>query len=279
VIRVSLGRTPVDLDGPSSRGGAESATAIAFFGDPANADGEFSFAAYRLETVKAALNEAFHFKCAYCESDFSSTGPVDVEHFRPKSGFVVDGALRKPGYYWLAAAWGNLLPSCIDCNRQRRQTLSTGEILVSGKANQFPLSSEAKRARSPGEEKNESRLLLHPALDRPERHLTFDREEGIVAPTVTGSGASRKGRTSIAVYALLRDRLVRARKEHQKRIRRELAIARGLAKRIDEAGPDPELEALLEETLTGLRDAMAPSAEYSLMARQLIEPEIAQLIG
>lgn len=280
MIRVPLGPPPPELDGVTSRGGLETAAAIAFFADPANAEENFDFAAYRLDAVKTALNDTFRFKCAYCESDFSATGPVDVEHFRPKGGFVDPGkTLRKPGYYWLAAAWGNLLPSCIDCNRPRRQTLSTGQVLTTGKANQFPISSEGKRAQAPGEEGNESRLLLHPSLDRPERHLTFDREEGMVMPTVTSSGPSRKAVKSIEVYGLLRDRLVRRRKKVQKAIRRELTIARGLAKRLDAAGPDAELDALLEETLTGLSEAMDPSAEYSLMARQMIEPELAQLTG
>lgn len=236
------------------------------------------------------LMPLFNKKCAYCESVITNTHPGDVEHYRPKGRLKdIDGKIVKitvngkefdhPGYWWLCYDWSNLLPSCIDCNRPRRQTLSTGQVLTSGKANQFPISAEQKRARAPGAEKNESRLLLHPAFDRPERHLTFDREEGMVMPTVTSAGPSRKAVKSIEVYGLLRDRLVRRRKKAQKAIRRELTIARGLAKRLDEAGPDAELDALLEETLTGLREAMDPSAEYSLMARQMIEPELAQLTG
>lgn len=50
--------------------------------------------------------------------------PLDVEHFRPKSEIdevdpatfrpVPGRAPTAPGYYWLAAAWSNLLPSCIE---------------------------------------------------------------------------------------------------------------------------------------------------------------------
>jgi uncharacterized protein (TIGR02646 family) len=281
VIKVSLGPIPVDLDGPDSKGGKEIAAAIALFADPANEQETFPFAAYKADSVKTALNTAFAFKCAYCESVYGATQPLDVEHFRPKSGFTDDGGkLVKPGYYWLAAKWRNLLPSCTDCNRPRRQQLPDGSVLVSGKANQFPISDEDKRARKPGEEKKEPRLLLHPALDDPRRHLEFDAEEGMVRPVVaTSGGASRKGVKSIEVYALLRDGLVRARKGRQKLIRKEIAVARGLAQALDQGGPNPVLEPLLRDSLTMLRDYMAADAPYAGMARQMIEPVLAELTG
>lgn len=287
MIEVRIGPVPVDLDGPDSKGEKETAAAIAFFADPANAGEEFkTFAAYSSDSVKEALNAAFAFKCAYCETFYGATQPVDIEHYRPKSGFMVkDPAtgkekLVKPGYYWLAARWGNLLPSCIDCNRSRRQRLADGTVLSSGKANQFPISSEAKRARAPGKEKSEPRLLLHPALDKPRRHLEFDAEEGIVRPVVSQAGkASAKGAASITVYALLRDGLVRARKARQKLIRKELKVARVLAQTLDQNGPDPDLEELLAESLGTLRDFMAADAPYAAMARQMIEPVLDELFG
>lgn len=286
MIEVKLGPVPVDLDGPASKGGKETVAATAFFDDPANAQKEFkTFEAYGSTSVKEALNTAFAFKCAYCETFYGATQPVDVEHYRPKSGFMVKDAtgkdtLVKPGYYWLAANWGNLLPSCIDCNRSRRQRLPDGTTLTSGKANQFPIAPESKRARKPGQENGEPRRLLHPARDKPRKHLEFDAEEGIVRPVVSQSGkASAKGQASVMVYALLRDGLVRARKGHQKLIRKELKVARGLAQTLDQIGPNPTLEDLLAESLAALRDFMAADAPYAAMARQMIEPVLEELSG
>lgn len=280
MIRVSLGPAPADLAGAASKGGKELAEAIAFFADPAHAPASFPFSAYKADSVKDTLNRRFSFKCAYCESSYGETQPLDVEHFRPKSGFKVDGSLHKPGYYWLAAVWGNLLPSCTDCNREREQQLADGRRIVSGKANQFPIANEAKRARAPGDERKEPRLLLHPALDDPARHLAFDAEEGMIRPFASASGRkSRRGAVSIDVYALLRDGLVRARKARQKLIRKEIAVARGLAQTLDEIGPNARLEQMLVESLSMLRDYMADDAPYAGMARQMIRPVLEELTG
>lgn len=65
---------------------------------------------------------------------------MDVEHYRPKGGYLdPDGTLCQPGYYWLAADWNNLFPSCIDCNREREQIMVKGQAKKLGKANKFPL--------------------------------------------------------------------------------------------------------------------------------------------
>src|SRR5688500_1280853 len=115
---VERGQCPPGLDGPDSVGGRERARAIAFYADEANRDESFDFRAYGHDDVKLELERMFHQKCAYCESDYGATEPVDVEHYRPKGAFLrPDGSLSNPGYYWLAAEWTNLLPSCIDCNR------------------------------------------------------------------------------------------------------------------------------------------------------------------
>ncbi len=93
--------------------------------------------------------------------------------------------------------------------------------------------------------------------------------------------AGRAGRASasIDVYALLRDGLVRARKARQKLIRKELAVARGLAQTIDEVGPNARLVKMLGESLTMLRDYMSADAPYAGMARQMIEPALKELTG
>src|SRR6185503_7595973 len=218
MIRVRLPEPPHEL---VDKGAVELEKARAHFGNAANAGKPFAFGAYKLGPVKDALNATFGFKCAYCESFFGATQPLDVEHFRPKSGVLVGTDLVWGVYYWLAASWGNLLPSCTDCNRRRKQTLPEGGEQTLGKANQFPISSEAKRAAKEGEEKGESRLLVHPCLDHPEKHLLFEAN-GIV------SWRSRKGEESIRVYALLRRGLVQARRDFQQEVLTHLTIAKGL---------------------------------------------------
>jgi uncharacterized protein (TIGR02646 family) len=207
---------PASLDGLTSKGWLEREEAVAFYDDPLNAGKDFSsekFRAYKDEEVKKALNELFQGKCAYCESPYASTAPVDVEHFRPKAGILVDGKLTKPGYYWLAADWDNLLPSCIDCNRSRTQEFDDKDPQKSGKANQFPVADENRRAQKPGKENEEEYLLLDPCRDDPQAHLEFLAEGVIRARLAAPETLSRKGTTSIEVYGLQRKGLVDARRD------------------------------------------------------------------
>ena len=46
-----------------------------------------------------------------------------MEHYRPKARVSTEQG-DKPGYYWLAARWENLLPSCTDCNSPRKQVMA-----------------------------------------------------------------------------------------------------------------------------------------------------------
>jgi 5-methylcytosine-specific restriction endonuclease McrA len=269
MIRLRLPEPPPEL---VDKGAVELAKARVHFGNVAN-DGEpFAFAAYKLGPVKDALNATFGFKCAYCESFFGATQPLDVEHFRPKSGVLVDGDLVWGVYYWLAASWGNLLPSCTDCNRPRKQSLPDGSEQTLGKANQFPIASEAKRATTEGEEKAESRLLVHPCLDHPETHFVFE-PDGIV------SWRSRKGKESVRVYALLRRGLVQARQALQVEVLTHITVAKGLARKLDHDGPDALLESLLQTELEALARFMEPTHPYSATARALIEPVLEELTG
>jgi uncharacterized protein (TIGR02646 family) len=280
MIRVNRLPAPEDLDGDDSTGGRERARAIAFFADPANKERAFkTFAAYRRAAVKAALAEAFGGKCAYCESSYAETAPVDVEHYRPKGGYSSAGELRTPGYYWLASNWLNLLPSCIDCNRARTQTFADAPPHLSGKANQFPIRDERRRAQAPDAERDEGRLLLHPYLDFPERHLHFD-DEGHVEPARDIRGrASPKGRTSIEVYGLERDGLVRGRR----RVAIRLAVIRKNIERTSELLEDYPDDQRFVEALAEHRRELArlteADQEYAQMARQMVSRMLRELTG
>ena len=244
---------------------AEQGDAIKAFKKDKNA--KFVFKAYKDKSVRRALNERFKFKCAYCEAFFGATQPVAVEHYRPKSAVVgADGKLKKPGYYWLAGTWENLLPSCTDCNSAREQEVAGEDPRTMGKANKFPLKNEKTRAKKPKQEKNEQRLLLHPYLDHPERHLVFEAD-GSVKPARSARGESDKGVHSIEVYALRRPGLATDRKRvatfvlaSVKRIDRErIRLGRG----------DPLAVEALREEIAILKDLLAETSPYSAMAKQL----------
>jgi uncharacterized protein (TIGR02646 family) len=272
--KLDLGKAPPDLDGETSAGGKETAEAIAFYAKRGNRSKSFErFQAYKKKDVIDALNKLFSFKCAYCESTYEATQPVDVEHYRPKAGVDVDGKLQRPGYYWLAATWGNLLPSCIDCNRARRHDFPDVDPEIRGKANRFPIGNPAQRAAQPGEEAKEKRLLLHPAFDDPDEHLEFI-EEGVVRPAVRGGKESQMGRVSIEIYGLDRPGLVHARRDRLIRIMGLVKNARTALERLAQPGRDAARKRELEEDLRDLRQELesyqTPDQVYCTMSRQVV---------
>ncbi len=225
MIHVDRGPAPPSLDGPNSVGGQERRDAI-----KASVTGEMiDFVAYKRPDVVKALRVSFNKKCAYCEFNYAAGGPEDVEHFRPKLAVVIDGKMAKPGYYWLAADWSNLLPSCQDCNRKRTKDFPESKRGVSGKANLFPVEDEKHRWRSHSRKNKEKALLLNPCDENPADHLIF-MANGLVCPTRNSNGVeSPKGVASIEIYGLLRSDLVEQRAGRQTMVRATLAKAFGAA--------------------------------------------------
>ena len=256
----------------SLRGETETATVVAFFDDEQNRAGSFEFKAYKGADVLEALNDLFHGKCAYCESPYRATAPADIEHYRPKGAIVVGGKREKPGYYWLAARWDNLLPSCIDCNRARTQPFEEDDAEireVSGKENKFPLVDEARRARRPEAESSEKgqQLLLHPCRDRPETHLEF-LANGLIRPRAN----SRKGKASIEVYGLQRKWLAEARRAHVLDLAKQMRTIAFFVEALERNPDDDAAAAQMELEQRGLREAMDERAPYAGLSRQLIVP-------
>ncbi|WP_248796340.1 endonuclease [Pseudomonas sp. MWU13-2105] len=194
----STAKAPEALSGADSPAAKELQKLTAWFAAP---DGSPpAFAVYKADSVKQQLDALFHGKCAYCESFFASTAPVDVEHYRPKGAVSEDAS--HPGYWWLAMDWDNLLPSCIDCNRKRkqvtprlsaklltlrddRQGFNQGGLLLSGKKDSFPILGQRAMSAAQGFA-DEYPLLLDPCRDNPDEHLKFhiDRSNliGLVLP-------------------------------------------------------------------------------------------------
>lgn len=280
---------PDILTGPKGPGARETERAKKHFSmsraDTRKRRRRFEFKVYRERAVKQSLERLFHGKCAYCESRYRGTQPMDVEHWRPKGAIDEDGA-PKHGYYWLAADWENLFPSCIDCNRQRYQvTAQSHDEVPAGKGSRFPLAPGSRHARGPGGEAAEIPLLLNPCKDRPEEHLAFLKvSEGVVRARRGPTGElSVKARVSIEVYGLNRIALVLDRKEVLLLILQRMATIRRLLVLIAD-GPLESRESYLAEdvlvyeleVLHGFQRADRP---FALMARQVIEPFIAGITG
>ena len=148
----------------------------------------------------------------------------DVEHYRPKGGWVQDerDRLRRPGYYWLAYEWTNLLFACQKCNQ-------------SFKRNRFPLADPAARARSPTDDlAAETPLLIDPASEDPEETLGWDDDEPV--PRRPGTPAAARAEATVRLVGLDREELVIARTEHLRALswlRTELHAAAGLVRELD----------------------------------------------
>jgi uncharacterized protein (TIGR02646 family) len=196
---------------------------------------------YRDPSVKQVLVQAQHEKCAFCESNFARVSYGDVEHFRPKGGIRQRrrGALRRPGYYWLAYVWENLLVSCELCNRRFKR-------------NWFPLEHRSTRVRGPkGDLSRERPLLVNPAVDDPAASITFHEHRAVAV-----AGAPR-GRSSIRGYGLNRRTLLTAR-------RRVIDAIEVLLDAIEELPGDHPTVIKAEDFL---RRMTAASEEYSAMVR------------
>jgi len=172
---------------------------------------------YKRDNIKkihfASKEAPFYGRCAYCETPIVDFQYIDVEHFRPKAGVkdadgreiylkdkqgnkILDIAGKEiphPGYYWLAYDWHNLVPSCQICNRP--------------KSTKFPVI--GNHAQAPGEELNETPLLINPIDEDPEKHLSVVADDG----TMYALNDSDRGKMCIKIFDLNRDQLLSGRKK------------------------------------------------------------------
>lgn len=230
--------------------------------------GDMKFDLYRHDEVRAALHGLFGRKCVFCESSLLGNQPGDIEHFRPKGRVVAinpkTGKREKvaDGYHWLAASWSNLLLSCADCNRPRRQEDGKGAVRTLGKSSFFPV--RGKHAAAPWQVRAEGALLLDPCRDDPELHLAFTDEGGILAlPDAHGSSA--RGEATIEHCALDRAELVQMRLRHARTVK---AAIRHIIAAIEQ-GRDPE------EDLDDLLAMLDPRSPYVAFTRHLVRTGLA----
>lgn len=233
------------------------------------------FAKYKDDDVKHLLEAVFHGKCAYCESFYSSTQPMDVEHYRPKGAVAEEN--DHSGYYWLAATWENLLPSCIDCNRKRGQQDVFEETTRSlGKKDRFPIS--GTRAMTPSDSlPSERPRLVNPCDEDPDEMFVFDSQLAVVVPRAQSGIKRGRALDSIEVYGLNRSGLVTDRLHVLRMIDHHLEVIRLLTQvrdQLDEIDLE-ELSAIVDDVISleirqilKMRD---PDQPYAGLARQVIE--------
>jgi hypothetical protein len=197
---------------------------------------KFSSALYGHVTVKNALITLQNGKCCFCEAHVTHVAHGDVEHYRPKGGWMQkDGdKLTQPGYYWLAFDYSNLYFSCQKCNQVFKK-------------NYFPLRVPSKRARTHRTNiAREEPLIVDLGAMDPALHITFNAE---VAVGLTDVGKETIKRTGLNRKELVDDRLFFL------RIMRSVAFAA----EINSPGG--------HEALSQMQASVRPDSLYSLMMR------------
>lgn len=282
----SLHEPPEVLVAAARKGQLELAAARAWFADPDPKTKEPSFAAYKDIEVKAKLEAMFHGKCAYCETRYSVTQPMDVEHHRPKGRVAEDPA--HPGYWWLAMCWENLLPSCIDCNRQRAQLIVATEQSLealaassrplpafTGKKDSFPIGADGMRAQAEAVTfDDEHALLLDPCRDQPSDFISFSFEPGMpqgVALPIGDEHQRTRGAVSIQIYGLNRLQLI----QERTRTLRHLEFLEDLVVALSQSIEELE-DAMSGKPLEGAAGIARTSARLRLLRDQILT-EIATL--
>jgi len=271
---------PEILKDGSERLKKEVNAAIAHYSDPEKSKKAFKFRVYGHSQVKESLIKMGKGKCAYCESDILATYVGDIEHFRPKGEIEELKATgnSKPGYYWLAADWDNLLFSCRNCNQKSKQTTAFVEEAKSmGKMNQFPLFDESKRVRSHEddlEEEEKVRLLLNPCKENPEDYFKYDIESGVIQPKKRNEFLKQRAVSSIKVFALQRVPLVIEREKKAILISAQMQRVEEAFINYNDFVDDPQraerFAKVLQREMETLQSFLDPTQEYLGLARQMI---------
>jgi uncharacterized protein (TIGR02646 family) len=273
---------PSALDRKNREGKTETEMAIEHYTSPAFDGTNFNFKVYSDSEVKESLIKLFKGKCAYCESTFLHVYSGDVEHFRPKGEIEEATPDKKPGYYWLAADWDNLLLSCRNCNQKLSHSIyGIDNKKTMGKMNQFPLSDPSKYVRRHDcangiADEEPYRLLLNPCIDNPEEHLEYGKE-GVIRPKKDAAGKqSIMAKTSIDVYVLQRVPLIQSREKVLIEIEAQIQRVKEATQNYSGVVRDFDttkkfyFERVLKRELERLKKFLNPEEQYVGMARQVI---------
>ena len=206
--------------GSAQRRNAEAAIRALIGGETPPNSKDFA-ALWSRPAVREALFGMHNGRCCYCERLRDRARESDVEHFRPKTA-VSDKSPERPGYWWLAYEWTNLLFACKTCNEEYKKT-------------QFPIRGE--RAMAPDDSlDDEAPWLLDPCTDDIEHTMAYDYVTGAESVLIYGVGpdGERANRTT-RVIGLNRPGLAQERWEDLKTMQR---FARSVLRALDEGAPD-----------------------------------------
>jgi hypothetical protein len=194
----------------------------------------------------------------HCESRVTHIDYGDVEHYRPKGGYVQAPGhlLQSPGYYWLAYDWSNLLLSCCLCNQRH-------------KANLFPLLDATARAICHRDDvAGERPVFINPATENPTEFIGFNQEYPF------GIDALGRGESTIKALGLDREELAEMRRKRLEEARRTIRTVRVLRHLRERDGQlCAELAQLLREHELAILSYGDPSTEYLAMLRALLATE------
>jgi uncharacterized protein (TIGR02646 family) len=206
---------------------------------------DFDSKIYGHTNVKEMLIKLQDNKCCFCESKIGHISYGDVEHFRPKAGWVQGNEnLNKPGYYWLAYEWSNLLLSCEICNQRYKK-------------NYFPLVEGSLRALSHNDEVNEeNHIFLNPNTEDVEEFITFKEEIPVSV------SENIRGKETISKLGLDRKLLNEERRKKLNLIRDIYDLAKGYPE------TSPELKNRAKQIVEKYKDeSIEDGTEYASMLR------------
>lgn len=135
--------------------------------------------------MRDALESCQGPKCCYCEKPVAGGA---IEHFRPKKAWQqsIGDPFNRPGYYWLAYRWENMLIACNECNQSGR------------KGNLFPVSGFRAINHTLNYE-TENNIIINPSEEDPINFISF------VGATPVGIDNLGRGQENIKIFKL-RDR-------------------------------------------------------------------------
>ena len=293
-------------ENPQSDGEFETKDAIEYFRAVANHQKKYektgkrgsrtkdSYAVYSNKQVRKLLVTMFHGKCAYCESKITAIYNGDIEHFRPK-GEIQEANPNKPGYFWLASEWDNLLFACPFCNQTNTHEFKNGnniEEAVFGKLDQFPLVSEVHRLnynhgliyftdnanyQKAFDLEESERLLLNPCKDdNIEKYFKFDEDGAIITNDGLTDFEEKKAMQSIITYALHRLPLTIAREQKIIKIKAQIKRVENAIINYNSYMAESEekriwFEGIMREEMRILKKYKDPDQEYAGLARYIID--------
>lgn len=136
---------------------------------------EFDRNIYSHKNIKDQLIKQQKGKCAFCEQHILALDYGDVEHFRPKGGFVQKKEkINYPGYFMLSYDFKNLMLSCKICNQRNKK-------------NYFPIKCTEQRANTDNHKLlKEKPFFINPYEENPRNLIWFDKN--------VAKGKDRNGR-------------------------------------------------------------------------------------